>query len=41
MPYTRGGETSPGLQIVLCNDCLIAPGYAAGYSCFFCPSIGL
>ena len=32
MPYTRGAgigkasETSPGLQIVLCNDCLVALG---------------
>ena len=42
MPYTRGAgigkasETSPGLQIVLCNDC--CTGHAAGYSFFFCPS---
>ena len=32
VPYTRGAgickasETSPGLQIVLCNDCLVALG---------------
>ena len=44
VPYTRGAgigkasETSPGLQIVLCNDGLVAPGHAAGYSSSFCPS---